>query len=600
MADLDSQPKSIQSIYSWYSEGKLFVNRRYQRKLVWSQIEKKKLVESILKKFPVPAILLAERPGGTYEVIDGLQRLHTIVSFIENSFETLDEKFFDVSRFPTAKERADNACFTVAEGGDYLGASAVTAYLDYTLAITVMRGATESEIDDVFARINTYGHRLSDQERRQAGTQSKFSQLVREIACEIRGDASENTLELSSMPSISIDLPKVKHGYSITAENVFWVKQGILTSTDLRDSLDEQCLADISACILGGRIIARSKEALDGIYDADVHIKSYSDGHSRRVDDAKRIDDALTVYGADRFKAELKQCIDEIEKITQAGKSKRLRLLLFAGTNTNSFPAAFATLVIAFHEAIIQGRKKISDHELAQTSLSGLSKRIVTHRGATTPTERRKNIDSIKSLIAGCLVDNDPPENRGTHSTFDIDSAIVRSTPELPFYELKQGIIHMDGSGKINQEVFPAVINTICAIANNGKDREGKIIIGVADKASAAQRVRQLYGVEPIEVGKRFVVGINREAAALNENVDAYLARWKKEIKNSKLSQPLKDEVLSSIDFNEYYGLGVIVITVPRQKMISFVGEDAYWREGDSTEKAAGSVKVSELTMRFV
>jgi uncharacterized protein with ParB-like and HNH nuclease domain len=50
MAELDSTPKSVQSLYSWYSENKLHVNRRYQRKLVWTLEEKQKLVESILNR----------------------------------------------------------------------------------------------------------------------------------------------------------------------------------------------------------------------------------------------------------------------------------------------------------------------------------------------------------------------------------------------------------------------------------------------------------------------------------------------------------------------------------------------------------------------
>ncbi|GAA3809006.1 DUF262 domain-containing protein [Amycolatopsis tucumanensis] len=122
MAELDSQPKSVQSIYSWYSEGRLYVNRRYQRKLVWTQVEKQKLVESVLQKYPVPAILLAERDTGDYEVIDGLQRLHTLVSFIETSFPTLDGKFFDISQFPTAKTRADEEKFEPKEDGERLNA----------------------------------------------------------------------------------------------------------------------------------------------------------------------------------------------------------------------------------------------------------------------------------------------------------------------------------------------------------------------------------------------------------------------------------------------------------------------------------------------
>jgi uncharacterized protein with ParB-like and HNH nuclease domain len=61
MAELDSSPRSIQSLYSWYADKKLWVNRRYQRKLVWTLEEKQKLVASVLSGYPIPAILLAER-----------------------------------------------------------------------------------------------------------------------------------------------------------------------------------------------------------------------------------------------------------------------------------------------------------------------------------------------------------------------------------------------------------------------------------------------------------------------------------------------------------------------------------------------------------
>ncbi len=162
MADLASQPTSIQSVYTWYREGKLFVNRRYQRKLVWTQQEKQKLIGSILKKYPIPAILLAERDGahGTFEIIDGLQRLHSIVSFIENSFPFEDGRNFNVEHFPTAKAAASEGAFTAKESGDLFGAREVSTILDYSLALSVMRNATDAEINDVFDRINTYGHRF--------------------------------------------------------------------------------------------------------------------------------------------------------------------------------------------------------------------------------------------------------------------------------------------------------------------------------------------------------------------------------------------------------------------------------------------------------
>jgi len=168
MSELVSQPTSIQSVYTWYTEDKLHVNRRYQRKLVWTLEEKQKLIDSILKRYPVPAILIAERENfpGTYEIIDGLQRLQAIVSFIEMSFftqdekhsdgKTLYEKYFDLQYFPTAKGRADEGLFVPSEAQTYLSQREVSTLLDYTLALSVMRNATEAEINDVFYRINTF------------------------------------------------------------------------------------------------------------------------------------------------------------------------------------------------------------------------------------------------------------------------------------------------------------------------------------------------------------------------------------------------------------------------------------------------------------
>ena len=204
-----------------------------------------------------------------------------------------------------------------------------------------MRNASEEQVNDVFDRINTYGHRLSDQERRQAGVQNEFSNIVRQVSCELRGDVSDEVLLLSSMPSISVDLPTVKHGYAVRAEEVFWVQQGILRSTDLRDSMDEQCIADILACIVGDQLIARTKDSLDNIY-----IKG-----SR---ESTRIIDALNVYGGTRLAGEFKYCIDEIKKICAINGEEKLRDILFKKRTTNAFPSLFAILFIAIHEKLVK------------------------------------------------------------------------------------------------------------------------------------------------------------------------------------------------------------------------------------------------------
>jgi hypothetical protein len=589
MADINPQPTSVQSLYAWYNEDKLFVNRRYQRKLVWTQNEKQKLIESILKKYPIPAILVAEREDvpGTYEIIDGLQRLHAIVSFIENTFSTLDGKVFPVEHFPTAKGRADENMFIPNKELPPLSQKEVTVILDYIFSLTVMRGATEAEVNDVFGRINTYGHRLSDQERRQAGVQSSFSDMVRNISCTLRGDESSDVLLLKSMPSISIDLPMSKHGYDIKANEVVWAREGILRSTDLRDSMDEQCIADIAACIVGGQLIERSKDALDEIYSADSA-------------ESQRLENALNIYGEGRFSEEIKFCIDQILVICSAdGEREKLRDVVFSEGTTNAFPSIFSVLVIAFHETLIQQKKKISDASGAKKAIYGLDARLEKTRKGTSVEERRKNINTVKGLIDPFCVPSEPAIIYGAHATTDIEAAIRRSEIELSDYELKQGMLSLHEKRPADDGAIEKVINTICAIANNGNNRHGKVIIGVSDKSADTERIIALDGIKPIEVGKRSVVGITREAKAMGMSVEDYVAKWKSAIKASGLSSPLKETVLSCTDFNSYFDLGVLVISIPPQKELSYVAGQVFWREGDSTVLASEPKVIAGLAKRF-
>lgn len=588
MSELIPQTTSIQSLYAMFREDKLFVNRRYQRKLVWTLEEKQRLIESIVKRYPIPAILIAERKSGDgYEIIDGLQRLHAIVSFIENGFATLEGNYFDVKHFPTAKANADAELFSIADTQNWISQKDVSFVLDYTLALSVMRNATDEEINDVFGRINTYGHRLSDQERRQAGVENDFSQMVRLIACTVRGDASADVLPLKSMPSISIDLPTVKHGYEVKADEVVWVEQGVLRSTDLRDSMDEQCIADIAACIVGGQLIERSKDALDAIYDSDT-------------EESGRVNNALEVYGAGQFAEEFKFCLDQILVVCNADGQAKLRNIIFTRGTTNAFPAVFAIILIAFHELIVKDGMVISDKSAVKNALKGLYSRIDTSRAATSPAERRKNIDTVKGLISGGFVKGNVAKLiYGNHAIVDIEATIRRSEIELSDYELKQGMLMLDNGRTMDSGLIEKVLKTLCAIANNGPHRSGKVLIGVTDKDADAERIRKLDGIEPRKVGKRNVVGVVREANTLGISVEDYYTMWKEAVKKSLLSQGLRDSVLSHIDYNSFYGLGVIVFTVPPQKELSYYGDDVYWRNGDSTEVAAGAKQVAGLAQRF-
>ena len=76
------QGMSVQALYRAYRDGQLVVNRQYQRKLVWTVAEKQRLIDSILKDFPLPLFLLAEtqptKGKPVWEIVDGIQRLNIV------------------------------------------------------------------------------------------------------------------------------------------------------------------------------------------------------------------------------------------------------------------------------------------------------------------------------------------------------------------------------------------------------------------------------------------------------------------------------------------------------------------------------------------
>ncbi|MEO1692066.1 MAG: DUF262 domain-containing protein, partial [Cyanobacteria bacterium J06631_6] len=262
---------TVTEAYRLYRSGKLLVNRKYQRKLVWTLEEKEKLIGSILRGYPIPLFLLAERPhihgSGKYEIIDGMQRLNAIFSFLENSF-SFEDRYFDLNEYSYAKQLSEKGVFQIADKNHLnISPQECSNILDYQLAVTIYTAMEEEDITEVFGRFNSGGKRLSRQEKRQAGVVTPFAEVVRAIAMELRGDVSQKVLPLSDMPEISIDFKQSSLDYKIKSEDTFWCWQGILQPMQLRESEDEQMIADIAASILLDKPLPVDSKRLDSLYE---------------------------------------------------------------------------------------------------------------------------------------------------------------------------------------------------------------------------------------------------------------------------------------------------------------------------------------------
>lgn len=300
------------------------------------------------------------------------------------------------------------------------------------------------------------------------------------------------------------------------------------------------------------------------------------------------------------FLMNFKYCLDQISAVCADGEEEKLRNLIFEQKTTNAFPAVFSAIFVAFHELFVGEKMKISSRSQVKKLLKNITKRIDTSRGATKSTERRKNVETIKAIIRSGFATGDPaPEIYENHSSSDIDASIRRSKIELNNYDLKQGVLRLHGRREIDDGAINGILATICAIANNGPDRTGKVIIGVADGEDHANRVKELDSVVPRAVGDRFVVGVDREARVLGVSLEQYNTMIRNQIASADLSEPLKTSVQSSIDYNSYYGLGVIVISTPPQKEPAFFENEMYWRDCDNTLKADTAKKVADISRRF-
>jgi hypothetical protein len=73
---------SIGEIISMYKDGDIDIHPEFQRFYRWTNSQKTKLIESLLLNIPIPPIYVSQRTDGVWDVIDGLQRLSTILNFV--------------------------------------------------------------------------------------------------------------------------------------------------------------------------------------------------------------------------------------------------------------------------------------------------------------------------------------------------------------------------------------------------------------------------------------------------------------------------------------------------------------------------------------
>lgn len=165
--------KTVGELLELKRENMLYANPEYQRGVIWTPAQKKRLADSLLRGYPIPLIYLhhikktvANITNERFEVIDGQQRITALFEYQEGNFKLFDPKLDESeARFPGFIK--DAACPWGSKRFDELTPDLKEQYLTTPLSVVLIETDTTNEARDLFIRLQA-GMPLNSQEKRDA------------------------------------------------------------------------------------------------------------------------------------------------------------------------------------------------------------------------------------------------------------------------------------------------------------------------------------------------------------------------------------------------------------------------------------------------
>jgi hypothetical protein len=164
-----------------YRNGTLDIRPPYQRAPVWADRQKNALIESVLLRLPIPEVYIQQSVDDTgdttHGVVDGQQRIRTILQFIG-----VDQDEEDANDFVLDKLGAHSPWHGLSFAD--LPEDEKRRFWRYRLAVRMLETESDTEVRDMFKRLNKYTMPLKPQELRNATYVGPFARLATAIADE--------------------------------------------------------------------------------------------------------------------------------------------------------------------------------------------------------------------------------------------------------------------------------------------------------------------------------------------------------------------------------------------------------------------------------
>jgi len=170
MKSYDSRTYSINDFVEWEKNKQLELNPSFQRRPVWSDKAKSYLIDTILRGKPIPKVFIRQKINVTTktsmrDVVDGQQRLRTILSYIKDGFAVS----------PRQNNDFGGLLFSA------LDEDVQAQVLSYEISVDLLINLPDADILDIFGRLNSYAVILNEQEKINALHFGPFKLLADKI-----------------------------------------------------------------------------------------------------------------------------------------------------------------------------------------------------------------------------------------------------------------------------------------------------------------------------------------------------------------------------------------------------------------------------------
>lgn len=223
MKNFDSRTYSINDFLEWYDNEQLELSPKFQRRSVWTDTARSYLMDTIVSGKPIPKVFIRQKINpqtrkSIREVVDGQQRLRTILSYLKDGFP--------ISR--RHNQQYGGLYFSQLNTVDD---EIQTQILNYEVSVDLLVNMSDPDVLDVFSRLNSYSVTLNEQEKINANHFSPFKMMADNIA---------------------------------HANHDFWIKNKIISDQNVLRMTDVQLTADLLIAILQG---IKSKKQIKKYYE---------------------------------------------------------------------------------------------------------------------------------------------------------------------------------------------------------------------------------------------------------------------------------------------------------------------------------------------